>query len=50
MTDNTIFQAGFANIDITPPLGTAKIGMLKHLTIERIADRSCAAPVRLRCD
>lgn len=31
-------HVGFAEIDITPPLGTAKIGMLRHLTIERVRD------------
>ncbi|MCE9589402.1 MAG: hypothetical protein K8S99_02640 [Planctomycetes bacterium] len=31
-------KAGFAEIDITPPIGTAKIGWLKVLTIDRIVD------------
>jgi len=32
-------RAGFATIDITPPLGTRKVGWLKPLTIERVRDR-----------
>ncbi|NLB55544.1 MAG: hypothetical protein GX811_07230, partial [Lentisphaerae bacterium] len=31
-------QAGFAEIDITPPLGTAKIGWLTEIIIDKIHD------------
>jgi len=42
-------RAGFAEADITPPLGTAKIGWLKELRGERVADPLFARVAVFEC-
>jgi hypothetical protein len=43
-------RAGFAEIDITPPIGTKKIGWLEDITIESIRDPLRAHVSVLECD
>lgn len=42
-------QAGFAETDITPPIGTKKIGWLQDITIERIRDPLSARVAVFEC-
>ena len=37
-TNSKSLRAGFAEVNITPPIGTAKIGVLKHLVSESVHD------------
>ena len=35
-------KAGFAEVDITPPVGTLKIGWLKKIVSDKVLDPLCA--------
>jgi len=43
-------QAGFAETDITPPIGTKKIGWLVEVTSEYVLDPICARAAVFECD
>jgi hypothetical protein len=45
-----MLRAGFAEVDISPPIGTTKIGWLRHQTIERVLDPIYARAVVIEAD
>ena len=45
-----MLQAGFAEIEITPPIGTHKIGWLKDIVGDQVADPLFARAAVFSCD